>query len=57
MNCLHTLNLTLFVGSLNFICLPSFMAVSAMVSEICELNQNKKEENKKSANLRPFLGI
>ena len=34
-------NLTLFIGSLNFISLPSFMFVSATVSEICE-NKKKK---------------
>ena len=33
------LNMTLFVGSQSFISLPSFMLVSAPVSE---LNQNKK---------------
>ena len=46
------LNLMLFVGSLNFISLPSFMIVSA------ELNQNKKKKVKLTiSNLRPFLGI
>ena len=40
-NCLH---MPMFVGSQNFISLPSFMFVSAAVSELCELNQNKKEK-------------
>ena len=34
------LNMTRFVGSLGYICLPSFMSFSAVVSEICILNQN-----------------
>ena len=38
-NCLHTFK---FVGSQSFISPPSFMFVSAMISEIRELNQNKK---------------
>ena len=33
------------VGS---ICLPSFMIVTATVSEVCELNQNKKKKEKNS---------
>ena len=41
MNCL---NMTLFVGSQSFISLPSSMPVSAPVSEIRELNQNKKKK-------------
>ena len=35
--CCFVLNMT-FVGSQSFISLPSFMFVSAAVSEICELN-------------------
>ena len=46
MNCLHTLNMALFVGSQSFISLPSFMLVSAPVSEIPELNQNKKRRRR-----------
>ena len=38
------LTMTMFVGSKSFISLPSFMFVGATVSEICESNQNKKEE-------------
>ena len=34
----------MFVGSQSFISPPSFMFVSAAVSEIHELNQNEKEE-------------
>ena len=49
------MNLTLLVGSQNFISLPSFMFVRAAVSEIRELNQNKK--NSEIDNLRPFLGV
>ena len=42
------LNMTLFVGSQSFISLPSFMFVSAVVSELCKSNQNKEKEKKKS---------
>ena len=35
----------MFVGSQRFISLPSFMFVGAAVSEIRELNRNKKEKN------------
>ena len=35
--------MTLFVGSQSFISLPSFTFVIAAISELCELNQNKKE--------------
>ena len=38
------LNMSMFVGSQSFVSLPSFMFVSAAVSELCELNQNKKEK-------------
>ena len=38
----------MFIGSQSFISLPSFMFVSAAVSEIRELNQNKKKEKKNS---------
>ena len=41
MNCLH---MALFVGSQSYISPPSFMFVSAVVSEIRELNQTKKKE-------------
>ena len=34
----------MFVTSQSFISLPSFMFVSAAVSEIHDLNQNKKEK-------------
>ena len=44
MICLHIFNLTLFVGSQSFISLPSFMFVSATVSELHESNQNKEIE-------------
>ena len=53
----------MFVGSQSFISLPSFMFVSAVVSEIRELKEKekkeKKEEKKKNSisNLTPFLGI
>ena len=40
--------MTLFVGSQSFISLPSFMRVSAAVSELRESNQNKKEKEKKN---------
>ena len=44
MNCL---NMTMFVGLQSFISLPSFMHVSAAVSELRESNQNKKEKKEK----------
>ena len=44
-NCLHTLNMPMFVGSQSFISLPSFMFVSAVVSEICESKEKKKKKN------------
>ena len=45
LNCFYILlNMTLFVWSQSFISLLSFMLVSAPVSEIRELNQNKKEK-------------
>ena len=37
------LNMTLFIGSQSYISPPSFMFASAPVSEIHELNQNKKK--------------
>ena len=42
-NCL--LNMPMFVGSQSFISLPSFMFVSAVVSEICELKKKEKKKN------------
>ena len=51
----------MFVGSQSFISLPSFMFVSAAVSEIRELKKEKEKEKKNSemaiSNLTPFLGI
>ena len=41
------LNMVLFVGSQSYISPPSFMFVSLAVSEICELNQNKKRKKEK----------
>ena len=47
----------MFVGSQSFISLPSFMFVSAVVSEIRELKKEKEKENSSEmANLTPFLG-
>ena len=57
-NCLHTLNMPMFVGSQSFISLPSFMFVSAVVSEICESKEKKKKKKKMTiSNLTPFMGI
>ena len=51
----------MFVGSQSFISLPSFMFVSAVVSDIRELKKEKKkkEEKKKNSvsNSTPFLGL
>ena len=41
------LNMPMFVGSQSFISLPSFMFVSAVVSEICESKEKEKEKEKK----------
>ena len=38
----------MFVGSQSFISLPSFMFVSAVVSEIRELKEKEKEKKKNS---------
>ena len=38
------LNMPMFVGSQNFISLPSFMFVSAVVSVIRELKEKEKKE-------------
>ena len=43
-------------GLLSFISLPSFMFVSAAVSDIRELNLNKEEEVE-NGNLTPFPGL
>ena len=52
------LNMTMFIGSQSFISLPGFVFVSAPVSELCELKQNKeKKKNSEIANLTPFLAI
>ena len=52
----------MFVGSQSFISLPSFMFVSAVVSEIRESKEKKEKEKKKKmkltiSNLTPFLGM
>ena len=51
----------MFVRSQSFISLPSFMFVSAVVSEIGELKEKEKEKKNNSeidySNLTPFLGI
>ena len=38
----------MFIGSQSFISLPSFMFVSAVVSEICESKEKEKKEKKNS---------
>ena len=53
MNCL---NMTLFIGSQSFISLPSFMCVSAAVSELRESNQNKKEKKEKEKKNNSEIG-
>ena len=40
----------MFVGSQSFISLPSFMFVSAVVSEICKSKEKKEKEKKKKKN-------
>ena len=47
--------MTMFVGSQSFISLPSFMFVSAVVSEIRELKENKvKKKEKKNSEIDYF---
>ena len=46
------LNMPMFVGSQSFISLPSFMFVSAVVSEIRELKEKKKK--KKNSEIDSF---
>ena len=41
----------MFVGSQSFISLPSFMFVSAVVSEIRELKEKEKKEKKKNSEI------
>ena len=45
----NCLNMPMFVGSQSFISLPSFMFVSAVVSEICE--SKEKEKKKKNSEI------
>ena len=46
--------MTFFVGSRSYISPPSFMFVSAAVSEIHKLNQNKKKKEKKNSEIGQF---
>ena len=46
--------MTLFVGSQRFISLPSFIFVSAAVSEIRESNRKKKKEKEKNSEIDFF---
>ena len=55
--CINCLNKPMFVGSQSSISLPSFMFVSAVVSEIRESKEmkEKKEKKKEKAKPRPSL--
>ena len=44
----------MFVGSQSFISLPSFMFVSAVVSEIRELKKKKEKKKKKNSEIDYF---
>ena len=44
----------MFVGSQSFISLPSFMFVSAVVSEICESKKKEKEKKKNNSEIDYF---
>ena len=44
----------MFVGSQSFISLPSFMFVSAVISEICELKKEKEKEKKNNSEMDYF---
>ena len=46
--------MAMFVGSQSFISLPSFMFVSAVVSEICESKEKEKEKEKKNSEMDYF---
>ena len=58
---LFILNMPMFVGSQSFISLPSFMFVSAVVSEIRELKKEKEKEKNNSEmdyfQFNTFLGV
>ena len=47
---INCLNMPMFVGSQSFISLPSFMFVSAVVSEIRELKEKEEEKEEKKKN-------
>ena len=53
MNCL---NMSMFVGSQSFISLPSFMFVSAVVSEIRELKEEEKNSEIDYFQFNTFTG-
>ena len=44
----------MFVGLQSFISIPSFMFVSAVVSEICESKEKKEKEKKKNSEIDYF---
>ena len=46
--------MTRFMGSQHSICLPSFMFINAVVSEICLLNGKKKKKKKKNLGIYSF---
>ena len=48
------LNMPMFIGSQSFISLPSFMFVSAVVSEIRELKEKEKKKEKKNSEIDYF---
>ena len=52
--CFPRNKLPMFVGSQSFISLPSFMFVSAVVSEIRELKKEKEKEKKKNSEMDYF---
>ena len=51
---INCLNMPMFVGSQSFISLPSFMFVSAVVSEIRELKKEKEKEKKNNSEMDYF---
>ena len=48
------LNMPMFVGSQSFISLPSFMFISAVVSEIRELKEKKEKKEKNYSEIDYF---
>ena len=51
------LNMMMFIGSQSFISLPSFIFVSALVSELCKMKQNKNNSEIGYFQFNTFPGL